>query len=128
MTTRALLFSSLLLASCSAPIPAVASAPAPGSARKCLLVFVDGFIPAALDTTPTPNLHRLIEHGAWSRRARAESASISGAGWSTFLTGVHFDKHGVPNNDFEHPNYGRYRPVTELLREARPGATVAIST
>src|SRR5262249_35297226 len=48
-------------------------------------------------------------------------------GWSTFLTGVHMDKHGVPDNRFEHPDYVHWRPVTELLREARPGAEVAVS-
>src|SRR5262245_26107912 len=119
-----LAFPFLLLCACAAP-SATASSPRP--VKRCLLVFVDGFIPDALDTADTPNLHRLIAHGAWSRRARAESASISGAGWSTFLTGVHPDKHGVPDNQFQHPDYARWRPVTELLREARPGAEVAIS-
>jgi hypothetical protein len=94
---------------------------------KVLLVFIDGFLPDVLDSDAVPNLRRLERSGAWSRRARAESASISGAGWSTFLTGVHTDKHGVPDNRFESPRYERYRPLTELLREARPGSEVALS-
>src|SRR6185436_12151757 len=52
------------LAGCAAPADVVASAP---RAPKCLLVFVDGFIPDALDTADTPNLHRLLARAAWSR-------------------------------------------------------------
>jgi hypothetical protein len=94
---------------------------------KVLLVFVDGFIPDALATTETPNLHRLLHHSAWSLEARAESTSISGSGWSSFLTGVHWDKHGVPDNAFEHPNYASFPHVFELVRRARPRAVLATS-
>jgi len=112
----------LLAAACGHLAPAHESTPAEDRRPKVLMVFLDGFLPDAIARTDTPNLDRLLAHAAWSLRARAESTTISGSGWSTFLTGVHWDKHGVPDNAFEHPRYDRYRHVGALLREARPEA------
>ena len=88
-------------------------------------MFIDGFLPGAIATTPTPALDRLLERAAVSLEARAESTTISGSGWSSFLTGVHWDKHGVPDNAFEAPRFDRYRHVIALLQEARPDAVTA---
>ena len=94
---------------------------------RALMVFVDGFVPDAIAATETPTLDRLMEGGAWSLEARAESTTISGAGWTTFLTGVHFDKHGIPDNQFLSPNAEQFPPVTARLKEARPGAITAVA-
>ncbi|MEM7305344.1 MAG: alkaline phosphatase family protein [Planctomycetota bacterium] len=100
-------------------------APVDEPTPKVLMVFVDGFLPDAIALARTPNLDRLIRRGAWSLEARAESTTISGSGWSTFLNGVHWDKHGVPDNAFEAPRYGRYPHVIQRLKEARPEARAA---
>jgi len=99
-------------------------ADADADADKALLIFIDGFIPDALDTSDTPTMDGLLEHAAWSRTARAESTTISGSGWSTFVTGVHWDKHAVPDNEFSDPNYTDYPHVFARLKEARPEAVV----
>ena len=107
------------------PGPAALQTPEAVPRPRVLMVFVDGFLPGAIANTPTPSLDRLMRRAAWSLEARAESTTISGSGWSTFLTGVHWDKHGVPDNNFEAPNYARYPAVFSLLRQARPQARSA---
>lgn len=107
----------------------VAAAPQEAAPRtpRALMVFVDGFVPDAIAATETPALDRLMRDGAWSLKARAESTTISGAGWTTFLTGVHFDKHGIPDNQFLTPNAEQFPPVTARLKEARPEAITAVA-
>jgi len=98
--------------------------PAPPAPRtpRALMVFIDGFVPDAIATSNTPTLDRLIRNGAWSMRARAESTTISGSGWSTFHTGVHWDKHGIPDNNFSTPNTTQYPSILLRLREKLPKA------
>ncbi len=91
---------------------------------KVLMVFIDGFIPEGIDTSDTPTMDKLLAQAAWSRTARAESTTISGSGWSTFLNGVHWDKHQVPDNAFSDPNYTDYPHIFVRLKEARPDAVV----
>jgi hypothetical protein len=122
--------STLIFLWLSALVPAARSAqeerPA-DLAPKVLMIFVDGLVPEALATAPAQNLQRLMREGAWSLDARAESTAISGSGWSTFLTGVHWDKHGVPDNAFEHPRYDRWPHIASLLYEEDDERVVATS-
>jgi hypothetical protein len=92
--------------------------------KKALLIFIDGFIPEGIDTSQTPALDALLAHAASSRLTRAESTTISGSGWSSFLTGVHWDKHQVPDNAFLNPNYTDYPHIFARLKQARPQAVV----
>lgn len=93
--------------------------------NKALILFIDGFLPEGLAPEVAPNLVRLKDEGAWSLRARCEDTTISGSGWSTFLTGVHRDKHGVPDNAFTAPRYADFPHFFTRLREARPGTVCA---
>lgn len=99
-----------LLVGCASPKP------------KVLLIFVDGFIPTAIATTDTPAIDRLMSRAAYSLEARAESTTISGSGYSTFLTGVHWDKHGVPDNEFKTPRYDAWPHLFKRIKAARPSA------
>ena len=92
---------------------------------RALMVFIDGFVPAAVASTDTPTLDRLMQKGAWSLRARAESTTISGSGWSTFHTGVHWDKHGIPDNNFATPKTDKYPSILKLLKQKQPDAVTA---
>lgn len=93
--------------------------------NKALVLFFDGFLPDSLVPEVMPTLSRLKSEGAWSLRARCEDTTISGSGWSTFLTGVHRDKHGVPDNEFAAPRYQAFPHFFTRLREARPGTVCA---
>jgi hypothetical protein len=124
-----LLLTALPIATLAAPLaprPQEQEA-SPVRTPRALMIFVDGFVPDAIAATETPHLDRLMADGAWSLEARAESTTISGAGWTTFLTGVHFDKHGIPDNQFLSPNAEQFPPVTARLKEARPDAITAIA-
>ena len=92
---------------------------------KVLMVMIDGFIPDVIPLTDTPAMDWLLPGSAWSMGCRAESTTISGSGWSSFLTGVHWDKHGVADNDFADTHYDAYPHIFALVHEALPDALVA---
>jgi hypothetical protein len=82
--------------------------------------MVDGWRPDVISAADTPTLDRLWPDSAYSLAARVEDTTISGSGQSTFVTGVHRDKHGVHDNSFSSPNYGEYPYWFRLLDEAAP--------
>ena len=88
----------------------------PAKDKKVLLIFIDGLIPSAIELSETPNIDALMSDAAWSMTGRAESTTISGSGWSSFLTGVHWDKHQVPDNEFTNPNYTDFPHVFTQLK------------
>ncbi len=92
---------------------------------KVLMVMIDGFIPEVIPLTDTPAMDWLLPGSAWSMESRAESTTISGSGWSTFLTGVHWDKHGVVDNGFADTHYDDYPHIFSLVHQALPEALVA---
>lgn len=96
--------------------------------RKALLIGIDGLRPDALAVASTPNLDGLIAEGCYTDQARTGEVTVSGPGWSSFLTGVWMDKHGVRDNTFEGSNYGDYPHFFARLQEQRPDAfTVSIA-
>jgi len=97
----------------------------PAEDKKVLLIFIDGLIPSAIELSETPNIDALMVDSAWSMTGRAESTTISGSGWSSFLTGVHWDKHQVPDNDFTNPNFTNYPHIFSQLKAGLPNSVVA---
>jgi len=102
--------------------------PWPEPRRKALVLFQDGVIPDVLGRGVTPTIDALREAGAWSLSARAESTTISGTGWSSFLTGVHWDKHNVPDNNFADPRYDEWPHLIARVEEANPEVFTASCT
>ena len=94
--------------------------PAPVRRRKVLTIMVDGWRPDVISVADTPTLDHLWPDSAYSLAARVEDTTISGSGQSTFVTGVHRDKHGVDDNSFSSPNYGEYPYWFQHLDEAAP--------
>ncbi len=86
--------------------------PAPADAKepKVLLIGVDGMRVDAFQKAKTPALDRLIADGIvdWQTSVISTdvttSDTVSGPGWTTFLTGVWADRHGVVDNSFEGRN------------------------
>jgi hypothetical protein len=109
------------------PLLLALASPTQGPDPKALVLFFDGLLPGVITPELTPHLHGLLEEGAWSLRARCEDTTISGSGWSTFLTGVHRDRHQVPDNAFAAPNFGPHPLFFQRLRELRPGTVCAIA-
>lgn len=104
-------------------------------ARKVLFIGIDGCRADAIEFSQAKHLKSLIKEGAFTDRTdvigdRDTGADTStGPGWSTALTGVFADKHGVKDNTFarqtlaDHPNFLR------RYKSARPnGSTAALIT
>jgi predicted AlkP superfamily pyrophosphatase or phosphodiesterase len=106
---------------------AAAEEPAP-QARRVLLVGIDGCRFDAVRAAATPHLDRLVAAGAVHDRCQIlgdryrENDTISGPGWSSILTGVWADKHGVLDNEFASPRYERFPHFFRRLKEAQPQA------
>ncbi|MFJ4565106.1 alkaline phosphatase family protein [Streptomyces caelestis] len=112
---------------------------ADSSARaKVLVVGMDGLRIDRLTRSPSiaPVLHRLMATGAHGTSmlpyGRAEDGPSAGAaytdsgpGWSSVLTGVWPDRHGVTGNDFLGADYARYPDFLSRAATARPGLRTA---
>ncbi|MGK5694623.1 alkaline phosphatase family protein [Streptomyces sp. URMC 128] len=105
---------------------------------KVLVVGMDGLRHDRLTRSPatSPVLHRLMATGAhgtsmlpYGRAGDGPSAgpayTDSGPGWSSVLTGVWPDRHGVTGNDFLGADYARYPDFLSRAATSRPGLRTA---
>ena len=114
--------------------PRVKHKPARIPASRLLLIGIDGCRPDAMAAATTPNLDELIEDGAFTNKTKIlgqrynKNNTVSGPGWSSFLTGVWADKHGVHDNRFEGKNYATYphffKRIKQTFPQARTGSFV----
>lgn len=87
---------------------------------KVIVIGIDGVRPDVLGEVSTPNIDALIAEGSFSVRTRTTTPSVSGPGWSSMLTGVWPEKHGVTNNDFTGRRYDEYPDFLTLIERIRP--------
>ncbi len=105
---------------------------------KVLVVGMDGLRYDRLTRSPStaPVLHALMATGAVGTsllpygRADDEPSTgtaytDSGPGWSSILTGVWPERHGVTGNDFKGADYARYPDFLTRAARARPGLRTA---
>lgn len=109
---------------------------------KVLVVGMDGlrFDRLALSASAAPVLHGLMAAGAHGtsllpygeadgQAGNGPSAGMaytdSGPGWSSVLTGVWPDRHGVTGNDFTGADYTRHPDFLSRAVAARPGLRTA---
>ncbi len=98
--------------------------------KHVLVVGVDGLLVSGLREASTPVLDGLIAEGAVTYDAFAggelgtttEQATFSGPGWSSILTGVWVDKHGVTDNGFSAARFDEYPHFFARVREEHPDA------
>ena len=118
---------------------ALVSCGSDGGAVKSKHVFVigiDGVLVEGLQEASTPVLDALIADGAVTYDAFAGGElgtptvqpTLSGPGWSSILTGVWVDKHGVTDNGFEGARYDEYPHFFVRLREQNPDAYLSSFT
>jgi hypothetical protein len=84
------------------------------------MVLLDGWRPDVIAAAHTPTIDMMMQDSAYSMEARVEDTTISGSGHSSFLTGVHRDKHNVHGNSFGDANYQEYPYWFNLLKYERP--------
>lgn len=95
---------------------------------KVLLIGIDGCRPDALQAASTPNMDALISNATYSYDALNEGITFSGPGWSSLLTGVWPDKHGVTDNSFAGSDFPSYPHLFQRIEEHDPSLhTVSIS-
>jgi predicted AlkP superfamily pyrophosphatase or phosphodiesterase len=115
----------LAAASLAAPC-AAADALSDAKTKKVLIVGIDGCRFDAVRVANAPNLDSLAEAGAVSDRTLIlgrrfqGSDTISGPGWSSILTGVWADKHGVLDNKFPDPHFDKFPHFFRRIKDASP--------
>ena len=90
---------------------------------KLLLIGIDGVRPDVLAEVATPHLDALAAEGAFSSTTRTTSPSVSGPSWSSMLTGVWPEKHGVTDNEFGGRNYDEFPGFLTRIEQTRPELT-----
>jgi predicted AlkP superfamily pyrophosphatase or phosphodiesterase len=98
------------------PLALLCAACTIGPARepRVLLIGLDGVRVDVLAEARTPNIDSLIAHGTFVLATPVEP-TVSGPNWSSMLTGVTPEKHGVHSNDFSGNAYDRYPDVLSRL-------------
>ena len=87
---------------------------------KVLVIGIDGVRPDVLRKVHTPYLDELVENGAFSDQAQTGLPTVSGPSWSSMLTGVWSNKHGVVDNTFEGKRYEEYPDFLTRIELVRP--------
>ncbi len=95
--------------------------------RHALVIGVDGLDGEELARLNTPVLDRLRRHAAWTNTATTQltADTLSGPGWTSVLTGVEAEDHGVTSNG----DYDQRDPAypTFLARLSDAGLTAAVA-
>ena len=90
------------------------------SNKKVLIIGTDGTRPDKMEQANTPNIKALIATSAYSNKAKTGLPTVSGPSWSSMLTGVWRDKHGVADNSFKGKNYTQYPDFLTRLEKINP--------
>ncbi|WP_420441337.1 alkaline phosphatase family protein [Candidatus Palauibacter sp.] len=99
--------------------PRAGTVPA-GGTPKVLLIGIDGVRPDVLADVPTPVMDSLAASGWYTADTRTTTPSVSGPAWSSILTGVWPEKHGVLDNGFEGRRYAQYPGFLTRVEGDRP--------
>ena len=89
--------------------------------NKVLFIGIDGCRADALEVANTPNIDSIIQNGLYINDAISSingQPTYSGPGWSSMITGVWMNKHGVTDNSFIGSNFEEYPPFTTLLENS----------
>ncbi|RZM23551.1 MAG: hypothetical protein EOO88_25790 [Pedobacter sp.] len=94
--------------------------------KKILVIGVDGVINTAIDYAATPGIDRLTADASYSMNGYGGVPAYANSGWSTLLTGVSSDKHGVSvNKSYTGNRFSQYPSVVSRIKTAAPSLIVA---
>lgn len=117
----------------TAPLPVPDLGGASASQQKTLVIGIDGVRWDQVRLADTPNIQRILDGGDTAASYAFAPASgsgsfplastVSGPSWSSILTGVWPDKHGVTDNSFAGKDYTSYPDFLTRAERARPELT-----
>ncbi len=87
---------------------------------KVLIIGIDGCRPDALLAAQTPNIDRLWRDGAFSFHATTDRITYSGPCWTSMLTGVWSDKHGIISNKYDRLPLSEFPHFFARIKQANP--------
>ncbi len=88
--------------------------------RKVLVIGIDGCRSDALQQANTPHLDSLIATGLFTYDAWHCGITVSGPSWSTIMTGVWWNKHGVTSNTYTGSHFDNYPYFPKLAKSVKP--------
>ncbi|MBK5097849.1 MAG: alkaline phosphatase family protein [Gemmatimonadetes bacterium] len=91
-----------------------------GHEPRVLVIGIDGVRVDMLARAETPTLDSLSGAGFFSDEAKTRVRTVSGPGWSSMLTGVRTDKHGVDSNNFSGNRYAEWPDFLTRVEAERP--------
>jgi hypothetical protein len=95
-------------------------------ARKIVIIGVDGIINTALDYATTPGIDQILTGASFSMNGYSGVPAYSSTGWSTLLTGVGAQKHGVvTDKSFTGNRFQTYPSVVNRIKSASTTIKVA---
>lgn len=93
--------------------------------RKVLFIGIDGTRSDALQQAFTPHLDSLVSVGLFTYSSWHTGITVSGPSWSSILTGVSYQKHGVTNNSYTGSKFNQYPYITTLAKQVLPNLYAA---
>ena len=88
--------------------------------RKVLIIGIDGCRVDALQQAITPTIDGLKATGVFTLEGTTHPPTWSGPGWSSMLTGVWEQKHGVKDNTFVGSNFNDWPHFMDRLKAMYP--------
>ena len=102
--------------------------PEPEPEPKVLIIGIDGVRGDVAEMVAQENqgaFGKITEEGAWSFNANTGPLSNSGTGWSSMLTGVWCDRHGVRDNSWEGSNHTTVPNIFDIVESNDPNLRTA---
>jgi hypothetical protein len=94
--------------------------------KKILVIGIDGIINTALDYATTPGVDQLLKEASFSMNGYGGAPAYATTGWSTMLTGVGAQKHGViTNKTFAGNKFDAFPSVVNRIQSANKVGKVA---
>lgn len=95
--------------------------------KKVLLIAINGCRGDVMREAEIPNIKGLLPHAVYSFDALTQAPTLSGPGWSSMLTGVWGNKHGVTTDAFSSGNFLQYPMIYKYIKTLNPSLrTVAV--
>lgn len=93
--------------------------------NKILIIGLDGVTSPLLDYAFVPNIGGLIENATYNLESFSTYPAFTSSGWSTMLTGVSPEKHGVVQDDsFADNHFDTYPSIVTRVKEQLPNASI----